>query len=204
MDCLAKSSSYRRYTELLRELNNLRSKQALSGTEDESSTARIQEILDKLPKVNIGGQEYSIDEVEQRLGLADVSGEFEEILTAEDETGKQTGLEQLMDKYSEMVNTETDWITLIDQNLFQQEFYISIVAVKLSANFLVHANLNLAIGADLEYEVGKRYNFWIEVRSKTSGSSEMDLLDERFGFQFYMMALWAYASASKWTWQWAS
>ena len=175
--------------ELLRELNNLRSKQALSGTEDESSTARIQEILDKLPKVNIGGQEYSIDEVEQRLGLADVSGEFEEILTAEDETGKQTGLEQLMDKYSEMVNTETDWITLIDQNLFQQEFYISIVAVKLSANFLVHANLNLAIGADLEYEVGKRYNFWIEVRSKTSGSSEMDLLDERFGFQFYMMGV---------------
>lgn len=174
---------------LLRELNGLRAQRAMAGDADGSISSRIEEILGQLPSVNVNGQEYSIDEAEERLGLADVSGEFEEILTAEDETGKKTGLEQLMDKYSEMVNTETDWVTLVNQNMFSQEFYISVVAVKLSADLLVHTNLNLAIGADLEYEVGKRYNFWIDVVSKNSGSSEMDLLDERFGFQFYMMGV---------------
>jgi hypothetical protein len=35
--------------------------------------------------------------------------------------------------------------------------------------------------------VGKRYSFWFDIVSKTSGSSVMDLLDERFAFQFYVM-----------------
>lgn len=174
---------------LLRELNGLRAQRALAGDADGSISSRIEEILGLLPVVSVNGQYYTIDAAEELLGLADVSGEFEEILTAEDETGKKTGLEQLMDKYSEMVNTETDWVTLVNQKMFSQEFYISVVAVKLSADLLVHSNLNLAIGADLEYEVGKRYNFWIDVVSKNSGSSEMDLLDERFGFQFYMMGV---------------
>ena len=43
------------------------------------------------------------------------------------------------------------------------------------------------MGTDLEYEVGKRYNFWVKIFDGTSGSSETDLLDERFGFQFYIM-----------------
>ncbi len=43
------------------------------------------------------------------------------------------------------------------------------------------------MGANMEYVIGKRYSFWFDIISKTSGSSEMDLLDEKFAFQFYVM-----------------
>lgn len=40
--------------------------------------------------------------------------------------------------------------------------------------------MNIALGSDLEYEVGKRYNFWFRVGlfKPTSGSSTMDLTTE--------------------------
>ena len=52
---------------------------------------------------------------------------------------------------------------------------------------MIRANINIALGANLEYEIGKRYINWFSIFGKGSGSSEIDLLDERFAFQFYAM-----------------
>ena len=54
-------------------------------------------------------------------------------------------------------------------------------------NGVIRGNVNLSLGADMEYQVGKRYSFWLHIMDLESGSSEMDLIDERFGFQFYVM-----------------
>lgn len=173
------------YTNALRELNELRVQRKLGGGKDVAD--QIDSILQSLPKINVNGTEYSYEELEKELNMNDVSSEFEDVLSAENEEEHKVGVEQLMSKYSDLFDSESDWAQLINKEFFSKEFHIKILAIKLSVNFIVSADVNLTMGADLEYEVGKRYNFWVKIFSGKSGSSETDLLDERFGFQFYIM-----------------
>lgn len=135
----------------------------------------------------VDGVTYSVDEIEKDLQAEDVSAAFDETFNAETGLEAKTGVDQLMARYQEMLEQECDWIDLYNQKLFDREFHIKIVAVRVSVNFIVRANVNVAVGADLEYQVGKQYSFWLHVLDGTAGSSEMDLINERFGFQFYLM-----------------
>mgnify|MGYP001661113113 CR=1 FL=1 len=173
------------YTDALRELNDLRVQRKLGGGQDVID--QIDSILNSLPKINVGGTEYSFAALEEELNMTDVSSEFEEVLSAENIEDSKVGIEQLMNRYSELLNSESDWAQLLSRELFSKEYHIKILAIKLKVDFIVRADVNLTMGTDLEYEVGKRYNFWVKIFSGTSGSSETDLLDERFGFQFYIM-----------------
>lgn len=154
----------------------------------------VQEVLDEiayykeqLPAVNVDGVKYSFEEIEEALGAEDVSAAFDEVFSAQDEAEAKTGMEQLMDRYKEMLEQECDWVELINQPLVNQTYWIAIAAVKVNLNFVVKANVNIQLGADMEYQVGKRYSFWLHLMDRTSGSSEIDLIDERFAFQFYVM-----------------
>ena len=173
------------YAKSLRELNDLRVQRKLGGGQEVID--RIDYILSSLPKINVGGTEYSYAELEEQFNMTDVSSEFEEVLSAENIEDSKVGIEQLMNRYSELLNSESDWAQLLSKELFSKEYHIKILAIKLKVDFIVRADVNLTMGTDLEYEVGKRYNFWVKIFSGTSGSSETDLLDERFGFQFYIM-----------------
>lgn len=173
------------YTDALRELNQLRLQRKLGGGKDVQD--QIDSILGSLPKVNVGGQEYSFEELEAELNMTDVSSEFEEVLSAQSEEESRTGLEVLMSKYSALFDDESGWAQVLNHEMFSKEYHIKILAVKLSVNFIVSVDVNLTMGMDLEYEMGKRYSFWVKIFAGKSGSSETDLLDERFGFQFYIM-----------------
>ena len=173
------------YTDALRELNQLRLQRKLGGGKDVQD--QIDSILGSLPKVNVGGQEYSFEQLEAELNMTDVSSEFEEVLSAQSEEESRTGLEVLMSKYSALFDDESGWAQVLNHEMFSKEYHIKILAVKLSVNFIVSVDVNLTMGMDLEYEMGKRYSFWVKIFAGKSGSSETDLLDERFGFQFYIM-----------------
>ena len=173
------------YTDALRELNQLRLQRKLGGGKDVQD--QIDSILGSLPKVNVGGQEYSFEELEAELNMTDVSSEFEEVLSAQSEEESRTGLEVLMSKYSALFDDESGWAQVLNHEMFSKEYHIKILAVKLSVNFIVSVDVNLTMGMDLEYEMSKRYSFWVKIFAGKSGSSETDLLDERFGFQFYIM-----------------
>ena len=173
------------YTDAVRELNDLRMQRKLGGGEEVAG--RINQILASLPEINVGGQEYSFEELENELNMNDVSTEFEDVLAAESLEDSKVGIDQLMNRYSELLSSESDWAQLINRELFAKTYHIKILAIKLKVDFIVSADMNLTMGTDLEYEVGKRYNFWVKIFDGTSGSSETDLLDERFGFQFYIM-----------------
>ncbi len=117
------------------------------------------------------------------LGLMDMTTETE--LSTE----YLDSMQALMDKYSEMLEKETDWVKLVDQEILTVEVCYFGIAVGVEASFVVRADMSIAIGSNLEYEVGKRYNMWFKVGlfKPSSGSSTMDLIDERFAFQFYVM-----------------
>ncbi len=140
-----------------------------------------------LPGVTVDGVTYSFDEIMDSLEAEDVSEAFDEMFQASDDAETRTGLDNLIERYQEMLNQECDWIDLFNLQLYEHEFHIKIVAVKVGVNLVVRGNVNLAMGADLEYQVGKRYVFWLHIMDLESGSNEIDLIDERFGFQFYIM-----------------
>lgn len=123
----------------------------------------------------------------ETLGQLNVTKEMNELLNLTTDEEMEAGVQDLMERYSEMLETESDWISLVNKEIFSQDIHISIFAINISMDFVVKANVNIALGANLEYVVGKRYSFWIDIVKKTSGSSTMDLLDEKFAFQFYVM-----------------
>ena len=129
----------------------------------------------------------------ETLGQTNVAGELMEMLhLSEDEISADYyhGLDELMDKYSELLEKETDWVQLVDQEMFDSHTPPEYgIMVGVQGNFVVRADVNISLGTNLEYEVGKRYNFWFRVGlfTPTSGSSTMDLIDEHFAFQFYVM-----------------
>ncbi len=98
-------------------------------------------------------------------------------------------VEELMERYSEMLEKETDWVTLLDKNLVTAEGGVYAVNFMLKVDFVIRTNMSIALGSTLEYETGKRYCFWFKVGlySPTGGSSSMDLIDESLAFQFYVM-----------------
>lgn len=98
-------------------------------------------------------------------------------------------VEELMEKYSEMLQKETDWVTLLDKKICEANAGVYVVNFMLKVDFIIRANMSIALGSTLEYETGKRYTFWFQfgLYKPTAGSSTMDLIDESLVFQFYVM-----------------
>ena len=174
----------------IRELNKLGPKIKKYG----KYADKVQELLEQaevykamIPKVTVDGKEYSIDQIEESLDTIDAGASFEEIFNADDQGEYKTGVNALMEKYQDMLKQECDWVQLFEQTVVSHEWHIKVVAIKLSVDLVVNGNVNAAIGADVEYQMGKRYMFWLHILDKESGSSEIDLNDERFGFQLYVM-----------------
>ena len=130
----------------------------------------------------------------ETFGKTNVSEDLMEMLNISTETELDADryaecLEDLLTKYGEMLEKETDWVTLVEQEIGKFEYNYYGLVLFMKADFLVHADINIAMGANLQYEVGKRYNFWLKVGlfKPESGSTTMDLVDEQFAFQYYVM-----------------
>ncbi len=98
-------------------------------------------------------------------------------------------VEELMERYSEMLHKETDWVTLLDQKVTEANGGIKAINFMLKVDFMIRTNMSIALGSTLEFETGKRYTFWFKVGlyKPSGGSSTMDLIDESLAFQFYVM-----------------
>ncbi|MBE6930376.1 MAG: S-layer homology domain-containing protein [Ruminococcaceae bacterium] len=128
-----------------------------------------------------------------RLGKTSVSSDMMNMMETADRNGLnyqyQATLDQLLERYSELLSRETDWVKIVEQNIVTAEVNAYGLCAGVEIDFVVRADMNISIGSNLEYEVGKRYSFWFEIGlfKPTAGSSTMDLIDEQFAFQFYVM-----------------
>lgn len=133
------------------------------------------------------------EQMGEALGKTSVAADLMDMmnLTTETEITAEylDSMQELMDKYSEMLEKETGWVELVNEEIYSQEFQVKALVIGVETNFIVRADMSIAIGSNLEYEVGKRFNFWFKIGlfEPTAGSSAMDLIDERFAFQFYVM-----------------
>ena len=98
------------------------------------------------------------------------------------------GITELAERYADMLGEEDNgWLELCKIKIFEVPINLWIFQISIEGNFVVRANVNIALGANLEYEIGKRYINWFSVFGNGSGAEQLDLVDERFAFQFYAM-----------------
>lgn len=158
----------------------------------ENYISDIWEQIEAVTNGNVNQEEW--EEIGENLEKTDITAELMNLMNLTSDTDLSTeyvdGLSDLMDRYSELLEKETDWVTLVEKEMFNQHTPEKFgVMIGVQGKFMVRTDLNLAIGSNLQYEVGRRYNFWFRVGlfKPTSGSSTMDLIDESFAFQFYVM-----------------
>ncbi len=102
--------------------------------------------------------------------------------------GLKTVGDSLEEKYSDMLENETDWVTLFEKALIDQDFNVLLViAINVEVKFVVSANLNISLGMDFWYENAKRYVYTIQVFSNKVKSDVIDLVEEHWEFEFYVM-----------------
>ena len=105
-----------------------------------------------------------------------------------DDEEYNAGIVDLAERYAEMLGEEDNgWLELCKVKIFEVPINLWIFQISIEGNFVVRANVNIALGANLEYEIGKRYINWFSIFGNGSGAEELDLVDERFAFQFYAM-----------------
>ena len=105
-----------------------------------------------------------------------------------DDEEYNAGVNELAERYAEMLSEEDNgWLELCKIKIFEFPINLYLFQISVEGNFIVRANVNIALGANLEYEIGKRYVNWFSIFGNGSGASQIDLVDERFAFQFYAM-----------------
>ncbi len=133
------------------------------------------------------------DEMGKNLDKSNIAADLLDMMNLTTDTEASTeyieSMQELMDKYSETVQQDTSWLELVNREIAsaQVNFYGLVIGVE--TNFIVRTDMSIAIGSNLEYEVGKRYTFWFKIGlfKPEAGNSSTDLMDERFRFQFYCM-----------------
>jgi len=102
--------------------------------------------------------------------------------------GKSTVSDSLEEKYSDMLENETDWVTLFEKALIDRDINVLLViAINIEIKFVVSANLNISLGMDFWYENAKRYIYTIQVFDNKVKSDVIDLVEEHWEFEFYVM-----------------
>ncbi|NLN66509.1 MAG: cell wall-binding protein [Clostridiaceae bacterium] len=97
----------------------------------------------------------------------------------------------LAEKYAAfMEDANEDWVDLIIVNLIDLRGAVDpfhILAYGLQVDFVVSANLNVALGMTFQYENFKRHSFTLSVKKKKAESDTVDLSTNGYQFDFYVM-----------------
>jgi len=181
--------------EVLEKIEEIQNKidQAKGTAEQLKSYAKdIENLWKQIPKNEIAKEDW--ENICKELGKTNITKDLMGMMNLATDTnlgveGYAESLKDLMQQYSDMLQTETDWVKIVDKEMFEHEICIAGVAIQTTVSFVVRLDLNMAMGSCLEYEVGKRYILWFKIGlfKPKAGTESMDLLDERFAFQFYVM-----------------
>ena len=139
-------------------------------------------------------KEYSDDKWTEDEDLSNV---VDELKTLVDEVKEGLGSEEeddpandLIAKYKAMMETESDWVTLVEKEIYEYSYRIPpimIIEIKMEIKFVVQANMNISLGAEFWYKTAKRYTYNVEVFAKNVTSDVLDLVEEQYEFTFYVM-----------------
>lgn len=97
----------------------------------------------------------------------------------------------LVDKYTSMLETDSDWINLVERQIFSQEFHVipilPIIAIEIDVSFIISANMVVSLGFDFYYMNAKSYVYTIDVFAGKVYNDVIDIQEETYEFSFYVM-----------------
>ena len=136
----------------------------------------------------------SVGELLFSTKLLDLSDSIEKLMEGAEkvfpeEEGTASG--DLAKKYAAfMEDANEDWVELVSVNLINLHGAVDplhILAFGIEVDFVVSANMNVALGMTFFYENHKRHTFTLLVLSKKSDSESVDLSTNGYQFDFYVM-----------------
>ena len=122
----------------------------------------------------------------------DMANEIKELLkkNEEEEDGEENH-NKLIQRYSEMVSQESDWIRIVEKNITEVKqslpFGIPLINISFAVDFVVQMDASISIGFDFEYLEGKRHVFTVSVASGKVYADTIDLVEKSYEFCFYAM-----------------
>ena len=126
----------------------------------------------------------------------DIADEIKNLIKSADQKDgeddeKEENSKNLVKRYSEMLEADSDWVRMLEQNIVNQEWRVPpalpIIAVKAEANFVIKMDACISIGFDFEYQTGKRYTYTVDVFAGQVYNDTVSLLEETYQFSFYTM-----------------
>lgn len=97
----------------------------------------------------------------------------------------------LTDKYATLMEDANDeWVYLVEAEIFSVHGTVDplgLLAFGLEIDFVVSANLNVALGMTFSYENYKRHSFTLWLFSKEADSDTVDLSTNSYRFDMYVM-----------------
>ena len=131
------------------------------------------------------------DSFSDALDIADQIKELLAETTEGEDAEKEESTNKLVKRYSEMLDTDSDWIKVIEQNIVDQEQQLPpalpIIAVDIEVNFVVNMDACVSVGFDFEYMAGKRYTYTVDVFAGKVYNDTVSLWEETYQFDFYAM-----------------
>ena len=125
----------------------------------------------------------------------DIADQIKELIEQAKDDGEDENSEdnasRLVKRYSDMMDEESDWIKLFEQNIINQEKLLPpcfpIIAVSLEVDFVVKVDACVAVGFDFDYITGKRYTYTIDVFAGNVYNDTVQLIENAYEFDFYVM-----------------
>ncbi len=96
--------------------------------------------------------------------------------------------ESLAERYQEMLQNDSEWVDLFSQRILHVKQNVAkIITIYIDFDFVVGANVNVYIGLDFTYELGRRYIFTIRAFDGTATSDTVSLVPEQYTLDVYVM-----------------
>lgn len=130
------------------------------------------------------GQGDIVDSIE---AVKETLSDLEALLDgeADAETGRS-----LSERYVEMLENDTDWVDLFEQQIFRVKKNLALVVrFSFQIDFVISTNVNVYVGVEFMYEMGRRYNFTIRVFDGKATSNTTSLLPEKYSLDVYVMGV---------------
>lgn len=125
----------------------------------------------------------------------DIADQIKELIEQAKDDGEDDDSEEnankLVKRYSDMMDEESDWIKIFEQNIINQEKLLPpclpIIAVSIDVDFVVKVDACVAVGFDFDYITGKRYTYTIDVFAGKVYNDTVQLIEDAYEFDFYVM-----------------
>ncbi|MFD0589384.1 S-layer homology domain-containing protein [Paenibacillus sp. GCM10027627] len=120
----------------------------------------------------------------------DIKAQLKAVLEQSPSTPAKVNANTLMESYQAMLENETDWVDLIEEEIFEydQHLLLGLLHINFTGNFVISTNPNITLGIGFSYESAKRYTASFKLSEGSPSFGTVDLPSNgTYNFYFYVL-----------------